>query len=111
VGVSPRWLVNERLSLEPSYSFNHVALSTGAFDTHIARLRVRYSFSDRVLTDALLQYNSVAGLGGAFVRLRYIYRTGDDIYLVLNQSRAWNGTYEGLLDRTITAKATYSFNF
>jgi hypothetical protein len=102
---------NERLSVDPSYGYNQVDLPDGSFVTHVARLRLRYSFSNRVLTDGLLQYNSVNGIGSIFARLRYIYRPGDDFFLVFRQSRAYEGEFNGARDRSLTAKATYSFNF
>jgi len=111
VSVSSRILFNERLAMTPSYGFNRVDLPQGSFDTHVARMRVQYSFSDRVLTDGLLQYNSVSRIASIFARLRYIYRIGDDFFLVYRQSESHEGEYNGRVDRSLTAKATYSFTF
>jgi hypothetical protein len=112
VSASARVLFSERFSAQPSYQFNDVDLPGGSFVTHVARLRLQYSFSNRVLTDGLLQYNSVSGIASIFARLRYIYRIGDDFYLVYRQSRGYDeGNYFGQSDRSVTAKATYSFNF
>ncbi len=72
------------------------------------RLRTNLSLSDRVLFDALLQHSSVTDQLSAFVRLRYIYRSGDDFYLVYRQSTAFGGLFDRLDDRTLTAKVTFT---
>ena len=73
--------------------------------------RANYSFSDRWLTDALVQYNNVSNGLSVFARLRYIYRIGDDIYLVYRQAGAYDGLRFGRHDRSLTLKITRSFNW
>ena len=72
------------------------------------RLRANLSFSERVLLDSLLQHSSVTDQLSAFVRLRYIYRTGDDFYLVYRQSTAFSGLFDRLDDGSLTAKMTFT---
>ena len=108
VGGGPRFRFSQRFSLNPQYSFNRIHLPGGSFDTHLVRLRANLSLSERVLFDSLLQHSSVDDQMSAFVRLRYIYRTGDDFYLVYRQSTAFGGMFDRLDDRTLTAKFTFT---
>jgi hypothetical protein len=108
VGGGPRFRFSQRFTLNPEYSFNRIHLPGGSFDTHLVRLRANLSLSERVLFDSLLQHSSVDDQMSAFVRLRYIYRTGDDFYLVYRQSTAFGGMFDRLDDRTLTAKFTFT---
>ncbi len=102
---------SENFTLRPEFSYNKVDLPTGSFTSNIARLRTELSFSDRLLTDALAQYNSVTEEFEMFARLRYIYRIGDDFYLVYRQGRRYDGGFIGPLDQSLIAKLTFSFGF
>ena len=108
VGGGPSFRFSDRFTLSPQYSFNRIHLPGGSFDTHLVRLRANLSFSARVLFDSLLQHSSVDDQMSAFVRLRYIYRTGDDFYLVYRQATAFSGMFDRLDDRTLTAKFTFT---
>ena len=108
VGGGPRFRFSDRFTLSPQYNFNHIDLPGGSFNTHLVRLRGSLSFSDRLLFDSLLQHSSVTDQLSAFARLRYIYRTGDDFYLVYRQSTAFSGLFDRLDDRTLTAKFTFT---
>ncbi len=108
VGGGPNFRFSDRFSLNPQYNFNRIQLPGGSFNTHLVRLRGNLSFSDRLALDSLLQHSSVTDQLSAFVRLRYIYRTGDDFYLVYRQSTAFSGLFDRLDDRTLTAKFTFT---
>ncbi len=111
--LSPRATLrlSENVSLRPSYTFNHVELPGGTFNVHLARVRTEVSFSERWLTDALVQYSSSEEDLSVFARLRYLYRPGDNFYLVYRQNRAYGGESSGLEDRSLTAKMTYTFQW
>ncbi len=113
ISATPQMAIrfSENFTLRPEFSYNKVNVSTGSFTSNIARLRAELSFSDRVLTDALAQYNSVSQEFEMFARLRYIYRIGDDFYLVYRQGRRYDGGFVGPLDQSVIAKLTYSFGF
>ena len=111
IGGGPRIRFSQRFSLEPQYSYNHIRLPGGTFSTHLLRARTNLSFSDRFLVDTLLQHSTVTDQLSLFARLRYIYRTGDDFYLVYRQSTALGGLFDRLDDRSLTAKMTYAFQW
>ena len=103
--------MSENFSLRADYSRHSASLPGGSFVVHLARLRADVSFSERWLTDALVQYDSVTDEISLFGRLRYIYRIGDNFYLVYRQTRRFSGEFAGLEDRSLTAKMTYAFQW
>ena len=113
VSVSPAvtFRVNERLRIAPSFSFNKIDLPGGSFNSNVLNARASYSFSDRWLTDALVQYINVSNGISVFARLRYIYRVGDDIYLVYRQAGEYDRLRFGRHDRSLTLKVTRSFDW
>lgn len=105
------WRSTQKLSLSPSYSFNRVDLPTGSFSTHLGGMRASYNFSDRWLTSALVQYNSVSQSLSVFARLNFIYRTGDDFFLVFKSNTRYDEEFYGKTDQTVIAKMTRSWDF
>ena len=111
--ISPRltFRPSPNLVVSPAFSYNKFDLPAGSFTSNVLNTRVSYSFSDRWLTDALIQYDNVFDTVSLFARLRYIYRIGDDIYLVYRQA----GNYDGFRfvghDRSLTLKVTRSFEW
>ncbi|MEY4636953.1 MAG: hypothetical protein RJA55_2751 [Acidobacteriota bacterium] len=99
---------NQTLSLNPSYQINDVALSAGAFVTHLFGLRANVSFSTSLLTSVYLQYNSAGQLAATQVRLNYIFRTIDNVYLVYNETRYTDGVFDGRANQSLVLKVTYS---
>ncbi len=111
IGGGPAIRFSERFGLRPEYSYNRVRLPGGDFSTHLVRVRANLHFSERVLVDSLVQHSSVSDQLSLFARLRYIYRPGDDFYLVYRQSTAYEGLFDGLYDRSLTAKMTYAYDW
>jgi len=99
---------NKTLSLNPSYQVNNVALSAGAFVTHLFGLRANVSFSTNLLTSAYVQYNSAGQLAATQVRVNYIFRTIDNIFLVYNETRYTDGVFNGKANQSLVLKVTYS---
>jgi hypothetical protein len=99
---------NKNISLNASYGFNKVDLPEGAFRTHLAGLRVNVSFTTTLLTSAYLQYNSSGDLAAVHVRLNYIFRTIDNVYLVYNDTRFTAGQFVDKHNRSLVLKVTYS---
>ena len=113
VTVSPGMVfrVSKNFSFAPTFSYNKIDLPGGSFMNNVVNARINYSFSDRLLTDTLLQYGNVSNSVSVFARLRYIYRVGDDIYLVYRQAGAYDGLRFGRHNRSLTLKVTRSFDW
>ena len=101
---------SENLSFAPSYRYNDVRLPEGNFETHLAGLRANVSFTTDLLTSAFLQYNSSGELAAIQVRLNYIFRTIDNIFVVYNETRFVDGIFREESNRSFVVKTTYSLH-
>jgi hypothetical protein len=109
---SPLWKPTPNLSLIPAYQLNWVSLPNGKFTSHLINSQLNYSFNNRWLTATTVQYNSLARLSAVNFRLNYIYRPGDDLFVIYNESRTFTGTSNGgPWSRAIIAKVTHSWDF
>jgi hypothetical protein len=79
--------VTPQLSLEPTYLANWVDLVEGTSTTHLAGSRVTYTVTPAMFVSALVQYNTGINAVSANVRLRWEYRPGSELFLVLNEQR------------------------
>ena len=79
--------VTPRVSVEPSYSVNLVDLLQGSFTTHLAGTRVSYTPTPRMFMSAYVQYSSSSHAMLTNVRLRWEYRPGSELFVVLNEER------------------------
>jgi hypothetical protein len=107
--ITPSWRPSPMLSFETAYEINDVELPQGAFTSHVVNARMNVNVSNRWLTTTLAQYDSTARRTQLYVRLNYIYRPGDDIFVVFNQSR--DRILGGQPDRSLMVKMTYSVDF
>ncbi|HEX4915710.1 MAG TPA: DUF5916 domain-containing protein [Vicinamibacterales bacterium] len=101
---------NRMFSFNPSYQVNDVRLSRGSFVTHLLGIRANVSFSTNLLSSVFLQYNSAGQLAATQVRVNYIFRTIDNIYLVYNDTSFTGGVFEDRANRSLVLKATYSLH-
>jgi hypothetical protein len=95
------------------YIRNDVTLPSGAFATDLARFRATYSFTPRVLLQALVQYNSQIEQLSANIRFAWLSRSGTGFFVVFNENR---DTYapassEQVLGRALIVKYTRQFDF
>jgi hypothetical protein len=111
VTLTPSFKPIQYLSLEPSYEFNDVSLKEGDFTTHVLNARLNVNLSNRWLTTTLVQYDSASRRNTVFFRLNYIYRPGDDLFVVFNRSEEDIGPRRGLPDTAFMVKLTRSFDF
>jgi hypothetical protein len=107
--MTPAWRPSAYLSFETAYEFNDVDLPQGSFTTHVVNARMNVNLSNRWLTTTLAQYDSASQRHVLYVRLNYIYRPGDDLFIVFNQGRQEGSRNEP--DRSLMIKLTYSLDF
>lgn len=104
--LAPSFRPSSHVSVEASYEWNDVELLEGDFTTHVVNGRINLNLSNRWLTTTLLQYDSASERKVVYFRLNYIYRPGDDIFVVYNQT-----DLPGLkADRALMIKLTHSFD-
>jgi hypothetical protein len=105
----PQWKPLPSLILDLEYDLNRIHLSQKRFNSHLVNFGINYSHSTRILTSAVFQYNNLAQVKGVNLRLRYIYRPGDDIFFVYKHIR--NNLNPEFSDRALLVKFTHSFDF
>ena len=107
--------VLQRLSIEPSFSFNWIDLPAGSLRTDLARARVTYTFSPRMFFSGLLQYNSTNDTLGANVRLRWEYSPGSELFVVYTEEQSTDPLkprrFVELRNRAVVVKATRLLRF
>jgi hypothetical protein len=111
VGVSQgRMNLSAQLSVEPSYSVNHVDLPQGTFTTHLAGMRVTYTMTPLMFVSALLQYNSSIDAVTTNMRLRWEYQPGSELFVVYNEQRDTRALrFPALANRAIVVKINRLF--
>ncbi len=132
--LSGRLRLSEQLSIEPEYDLNNATLPAGVymdddgifpdtdgkFTDHVVNTRLNYNFNNQWLTSTTIQYNSSDSFLGFNFRLNYIFRPGDDLFLVYNEGRQpvfddeghrVAGLLDGRRDRSLQVKLTYSFDY
>jgi hypothetical protein len=115
VSVSPTLRIrpSEIFQMEMAYSRNDVNLPQGNFETNLVRTRVSYSFSTRVFTQALIQYNDRADLWSMNLRFGWLQAANTGLFIVYNDSR---GLYDldphrpHRTDRSLTIKFSRMFD-
>jgi len=104
--------VTSQLSFEPTYSYNEVRLSVGAFTTHLAGSRVTYTMTPLMFVSALLQYNSGTDAVSTNARLRWEYRPGSELFVVYNEERnTFTPRFPTLTNRSLIVKFNRLFRF
>jgi hypothetical protein len=100
----------KNFALESNYELNDVDLDEGSFKTHLLGLSSSVSFTTTLLASANVQYNSAGSLAVLQIRLNYIFRTIDNLYLVYNETRRTAGAFASRSNRSLVAKLTYSLH-
>jgi uncharacterized protein DUF5916/cellulose/xylan binding protein with CBM9 domain len=107
--IAPAWKPADVLSLEASYEWNDVGLPQGQFTTHVLNARANFNPSNRWLTTTLVQYDSASRNLVVFGRLNFIYRPGDDLFVVVNRTTQRDTSRPA--EYTLQVKLTRSFDF
>jgi hypothetical protein len=104
--------LTNQLSIEPTYSFNHVNLVEGTFSTHVGGSRVTYTMTPLMFVSALLQYNSGTNAVSTNARLRWEYQPGSELFVVYNEERnTLSHRFPALNNRAFIVKINRLFRF
>ena len=113
VNVIPtlRYRYGETFSAELSYNYNNFDLPVpnGKFTANLTRLRLSYSFTPKILLQALVQYNEVSDKIGTNLRFSWLRTASSGLYLVYNEvdDRGMGGLPKG---REFIVKYSYIFD-
>jgi hypothetical protein len=111
VQVAPALRPMPLVGVEASYEYNDVTLPQGAFTTHVVNGRMNFNVSNKWLTTTLAQYDSASARKVLFFRLNYIFRPGDNVFFVFNQTAQPGPAARDQRDRALMVKWTYSVDF
>ena len=104
--------LSPQLSIEPTVSFNWVDLEQGSFTSRLVGSRVTYTMTPLLFVSALAQYNSSTRTLGSNMRLRWEYRPGSELFVVLNDQRdTFARGFPDLANRAIIVKVNRLFRF
>jgi hypothetical protein len=104
--------LNPHLALEPGVSINRVTLPFGAFTTTLLSSRVTYTITSMMFVAGLVQYNSSNSSFSTYLRLRWEYHPGSELFLVYNEGRdTLREGFPGLQLRTFVVKVNRLLRF
>jgi hypothetical protein len=94
------------------YIRNDVKLPYGDFTTDLVRFRATYSFTPRVLLQALVQYNGQLQQLTSNIRFAWLSRGGTGFFIVFNDNHdTYVDSREPVLGRAVIVKYTRQFDF
>ncbi len=107
-----KFRAGDALTAELSYQRNDVDLPGGAFVTNLIRTRVSYSFSSRVFTQALIQYNDRADLWSMNFRFGWLQAANTGLFVVYTDTRGLYDLFDRPehTDRSLIVKYSYMFD-
>ena len=87
LGSTLMYRVGETFSSELSYIYNEFDLPVpgGQFDANLARVRLSYSFTPKILLQALVQYNELDDVLSTNLRFAWLQSANSGLYLVYNE--------------------------
>ena len=79
--------IGETFSSELSYNYNDLDLPVpgGQFKANLARLRLSYSFTPKILLQALVQYNELDDILGTNLRFSWLQSANSGLFIVYNE--------------------------
>jgi hypothetical protein len=111
VALNPtiRFRAGDALTTEIAYQRNDIKLPVGDFVTNLVRTRVSYSFSPRIFTQALIQYNDRADLWSMNFRFGWLQAANTGLFVVYTDTRGLYDLFERpeRTDRSLTVKYSY----
>ncbi len=104
LGLDGRWLASARVAVDVTADYNRLTLpGFDAFNSSAYGGRIKVGFTTRLFASAYVQYNETADQVVSNVRLNWIHAPLSNVFLVLTERRVGG---EGVLERTVTLKAT-----
>ena len=111
VALNPtvRFRAGDALTTELNYQRNDIDLPWGEFVTNLVRTRVSYSFSPRIFTQALIQYNDRADLWSMNFRFGWLQAANTGLFVVYTDTRGLYDLFDRpeRTDRSLIVKYSY----
>ena len=112
VGFSPsmRLRLGEHFTTQLDWVQNDVNLPQGDFVTKLGRLRLSYSFTQKIALEALLQYNNVDDFFSTNLRFSWLRAANTGLYVVFNDIRGYDRFTGEQPNRSVIVKYTHMFD-
>ena len=104
-GVTMR--LGETFSTELGWARSDVDLPTGDFVANLGRLRISYSFTPKILIQALVQYNDRDDIWSSNLRFSWLRTANTGLFIVYNSLRELGDLRTDLPDRRLIIKFNY----
>ena len=106
--VRPVFRLSDRITFRPGYDITGIRIDPRRLTIHVLNSRLDYTFTNKWLTSLIVQRNSLDRATGFNVRLNYIYRGGDNFFIIYNRldNRLTGFEQDGLI-----LNFTHSFDF
>jgi hypothetical protein len=104
-----KFRASDALTTELNYQRNDIKLPWGDFVTNLVRTRVSYSFSPRIFTQALVQYNDRADLWSMNFRFGWLQAANTGLFVVYTDTRGLYDLFDRpeRTDRSLIVKYSY----
>ncbi len=99
-----RMRIGETFNTELTWKRNDIDLPDGDFVTNLGRLRVSYSFTPRILAQALLQYNDRDDIWSTNFRFSWLQTANIGLFIVYNTTRELGDLRTDMPDRSLIIK-------
>ncbi len=109
--VTVEWRPSRHFFLSLGYVNNSIDLDFGAFQTHIARVRVNVLFTPDISWNTFIQYDNVSKLMGINSRFRWIIEPGREFFFVVNQGFLVESDRFQSTGTELTTKLGWTFRF
>jgi hypothetical protein len=100
----------DTFNAELGVNFNDVDLPGGRFQANLFRSRLSYSFTTRMYTQALLQYNSQSRLWSTNLRFGWLRDANTGLFVVYNDTQDYSARESLTLGRSLTIKLSRMFD-
>ena len=87
IGPSMSYRIGETFSTDLSWNHDDIDLpvANGDFDVNLARLRISYSFTPKILLQALVQYDDVSDITATNLRFSWLQTANSGLFIVYNE--------------------------
>jgi hypothetical protein len=114
VALNPtiRFRAGDALTAQVDYQRNDISLAEGHFVTNLVRTRVSYSFTSRIFTQALVQYNDRADLWSMNLRFGWLQAANTGLFVVYTDTRGLYDLFDRpeRTDKSFIVKYSYMFD-
>jgi hypothetical protein len=112
INPTVRMRAGDALTAQVDYQRNDIDLPGGSFITNLVRTRVSYSFTPRIFTQALVQYNDRADLWSMNFRFGWLQAANTGLFVVYTDTRGLYDLFDRpeRTDRSFIVKYSYMFD-